>query len=284
MNNKKNTKSLLTTCLSPLLLTAFLTACGGLNHPNYEGHTDLSTGAGETYESIGSFVLNPCTGTYLGDGIGMTSAHCFEKGMSEAGVASIPSIGFHCAVGEQPSKETCGVVADITEIAIPEGYLSSSQEQPGSDFALFRIQGQNLPKARFSLSSTFNVGPVARMGYGSKGLTGDLSCSILPTSKFPENDAEKAAATYHIRTDCDSIWGDSGGPLTDTQEGIIGISKGTRVIDGAVVETYAVPVTPALKEAIEQFKKGMLSGSTTVLPSGVSIKAFPYTPVPVSYK
>jgi V8-like Glu-specific endopeptidase len=283
---KKNTGLFLAKCL-PLLLSSALTACGflGGKAPVFpiasDDRVSLTTEKGSPYESLGSVVLNPCTATYMGDGVGITAAHCTGKSIELAGMKK-PSIGFRCASG-RPGSDNCGTVAEITEIALPEGYVSAPDEEStsGFDIAFIRVKGEALPDSRFSLNDKFNMGPVTQAGYGMDrpGLTGDLSCQILPPLE-QDSDFFK----YQIRTDCVTVPGDSGSPLFNEQDNIIGVLKATAFDNnGKIAESYATPITPAIKEAFEQFRKGTLRGSATTLPNGVKMTVFPYNRAPVTY-
>ncbi|PJB69370.1 MAG: hypothetical protein CO093_10540 [Alphaproteobacteria bacterium CG_4_9_14_3_um_filter_47_13] len=256
----------------------------------HENRVPVSTKKDAPYESIGSSVLNPCTATYLGDGFAITAAHCIERTVNNTEKEK-PTIAFRCEGDKiRPNEENCDTIAEITEISIPEMYLFhmlKGGDGLGVDIAFLRVEGKNLPDARFSLSDQFNLEPIKVLGYNidKDGLTGDLSCELLPRPNLPAASLDNPAYdayNYQLRTNCVAVTGASGSPVINKENKIIGIIKATAINEqGKIVESYATPITPQLKTAFEKFKDGSLQ-KKEILGSPVSISTFKYKRQPIN--
>ncbi|MGQ0511002.1 MAG: Do family serine endopeptidase [Betaproteobacteria bacterium] len=164
--------------------------------------------------------------------------------------------------------------ADEIEVALPDGKKLLAKvvgNDPDTDLAVLRVQGENLRAVSFGSSDTLRVGDVVLaignpFGFGqtvTSGIVSALGRSGLGINTF-EN---------FIQTDAAINPGNSGGALVDSRGNLVGINAAIySQTGGSMGIGFAIPVSTA-KMVLEQIIK---SGAVTRGWIGVELQ--PLTP------
>lgn len=258
------------------------------------------TKLGGEYETVG-ITRGGCTVTDLGDGVALSGAHCFVL----SGVLTKKRIerpnGFSLGIKAKNYDETDWsdrIYADVEEVAIPRGYRANvlrhaGDEKAGYDIAFVRYKkkegwSDGWPTAHFSLASEMKGSSyIEQVGASSDrgGLTGG-KCKALDET-IDEGVAEEDknyGGEFRITTNCFAKPGDSGSPLFNENNEIIGIAESISPDSNWKNPiTYVTPITPGLKAAFEAFQRGELDGEEETLPNGTKLIRFDYEREPVNY-
>ena len=168
------------------------------------------------------------------------------------------------------------VIAGATSITVT--IVSSGETYPATvvgtdvtdDVAVLQLSGaSDLTTANFSTSTNVRIGDEVT-GVGNAGGVGGTPSasqgSVTALNQTITTQAESGAAseTLHglIQTDADIQSGDSGGPLFDANDQIVGIDTAAQV-GGYTTEGYAIPIGTALSIA-QQIQNGQATQNIVI--------------------
>ena len=168
------------------------------------------------------------------------------------------------------------VIAGATSITVT--IVSSGESYPATvvgtdvtdDVAVLQLSGaSDLTTANFSTSTNLTIGDEVT-GVGNAGGVGGTPSasqgSVTALNQTITTQAESGAAseTLHglIQTDADIQSGDSGGPLFDATNQVVGIDTAAQV-GGYTTEGYAIPIGTALSIA-QQIQNGQASQNIVI--------------------
>lgn len=124
----------------------------------------------------------------------------------------------------------------------------------GSDLALLKIEGRNLPYVRFGDSTKARVGDWALAIGNPFGLGGTVTAGIV--SALHRDIGSRQAYDRYIQTDASINQGNSGGPLFDTSGNVIGINTIIYSPTGGNIGLgFAIPAEIA-RPVVDQLRNG----------------------------
>lgn len=252
----------------------------------------VTTDTHQIYDSVGTLVtgVGDCSLVKISKGLALSKAHCvinekFLKASPEELTSSV-YITLGCTPTENKQDQSCAGIARVDTIAVPKNYLGIGgsiyhERNSGYDIALIRYQPSRETrriKPDFKLKSKIDIRqPVTQIGYFGYDYRVE-TCGIIPKNALAQY--ERDAFSHNVLTTCKTDIGQSGGPVTDGNNGLIGLVEITLRPGNDVTNVYGdvtsvTPITSSLKRAISRFKKDKLRGSVEEI-HGIRILQFTY--------
>lgn len=270
---------------------------GGSSGTTPGGGTSGQSGSGQSGTGLDPYgqlnpysggQLNPYSGGQLGGGTGgsTTSTLATATADQQTGVVMIDTeLAYQGAEAAGTGMVLTAdgdiltnnhVIAGATSITVT--IVSSGESYPATvigsdatdDVAVLQLSGaENLTTANFSDSTNLAVGD-AVTGVGNAGGVGGIpsaspgTVTALNQTITTQDEAGAAGETLHglIETDADIEAGDSGGPLFDANNQVVGIDTAAQV-GGYTTAGYAIPIASALSIA-QQIQNGQASENIVI--------------------
>ena len=161
------------------------------------------------------------------------------------------------------------VVEDATQVTVT---LTDKREfdarvvgrDPNTDVAVLKVEGNNLPTARFGDSSNLQIGDwVLALGYpmqlGETVTAGIVSAMGRSLGIIEKNEQSQNPLEHFIQTDAAINPGNSGGPLVNLRGEVVGINSAIASQTGTYTGYgFAVPVTLARRVAEDLMRDGVV--------------------------
>lgn len=232
-----------------------------------EGSGSGSSGSGSSGSGTGTAAGTTATSAQA-TGIVLINTQLSYQGAAAAGTGMVLSSGGEILTNNH-------VVAGSTSISVTIASTGKSYNasvagtDATDDVAVLRLSGASgLTPASIDTSASPGVGDSVT-GVGNAGGTGTLTAaagSVTALGQSITTQAEGAAASETlsglIQTDADIQAGDSGGPLYDSNGGIVGIDTAASV-GSSQNQGYAIPIADALKIA-SQIDSGQASDTVSI--------------------
>ncbi|MCD4690083.1 Do family serine endopeptidase, partial [bacterium] len=164
--------------------------------------------------------------------------------------------------------------ADEIEVTLSDGREYSAEvvgQDPSTDIAVIRIQGDDLPFVRFGDSSEIKVGSWAIAIGNPLSLKGTVTVGVVSALGRANLNIAGGAPVYQdfIQTDASINFGNSGGPLCNIQGEVIGINSATNVSAEGI--GFAIPSNLAREVAEALMADGrVVRGYLGVVPQDIT--------------